>query len=41
MDFAHPLRDLGFGVSNTGAAFGATLYRDLVLFGAAKCDVDN
>jgi uncharacterized membrane protein len=23
------------------AAFGATLYRDLVLFGAARCDVDN
>ena len=25
----------------SGAAFGATLYRDLVLFGATGCDVDN
>jgi len=25
----------------SGAAFGATLYRDLVLFGASECDVDN
>ena len=25
----------------SGAAFGATLYRDLVLFGATVCDVDN
>jgi hypothetical protein len=26
---------------NSGAAFGATLYRDLVLFGATRCAVDN
>ena len=25
----------------SGAAFGAALYRDLVLFGATGCDVDN
>jgi hypothetical protein len=25
----------------SGAAFGATLYRVLVLFGAMACDVDN
>jgi PII-like signaling protein len=25
----------------SGAAFGATLYRDLVHFGATECNVDN
>jgi len=28
-------------LKNSGAAFGATLYRDLVHFGATQCDVDN
>ena len=27
--------------TKSGAAFGATLYRDLVLFGAVECDVNN
>jgi hypothetical protein len=27
--------------AKSGAAFGATLYRDLILFGATECDVDN
>jgi hypothetical protein len=25
----------------SGAAFGATLYRDLILFSATECNVDN
>jgi hypothetical protein len=29
------------GLRTKSAAFGATLYCDLVLFGATKCDVDN
>jgi hypothetical protein len=28
-------------LKNSGAAFGAALYRDLVHFGATVCDVDN
>jgi hypothetical protein len=28
-------------LKNSGAAFGATLYRDLVPFCATGCDVDN
>jgi hypothetical protein len=27
--------------AKAGAAFGATLYRDLVLLGASECQVDN
>lgn len=27
--------------AKSGAAFGATWYRDLVLFGASECNVDN
>ena len=27
--------------AKSGAAFGATLYRDLILFGASECNADN